>query len=74
VVPFEEAKVAMRRPLIRKKQEAVEQSFKSNLLASFEVAVNSSKSSQLQIPQAAAPVPPKFQPLNSPLNNISSTP
>lgn len=74
VVPFEEAKTSLRRPLLRKKQDAVEHSFKSNLLASVAVDVNTAKVSELKIPEAVDPTPPNFNTVNSPIQKSISTP
>jgi len=60
VAPFEEVAPGLRRKLIKVKQEEVERTFKSNLLAEATVAINREKADALQMPtrsnQEQAPV------------------
>jgi len=55
VTPFEEAKVTMRRRMIRDKQAAVEAEFRSNLLSSVRIEINHDVLGRMELPRPAAP-------------------
>jgi len=63
VEPFEEAAPTLRRRLIRLKQEEVERTFKSNLLAEVQIEINPDKAARLALPPAVAPAPPELRPV-----------
>lgn len=63
VEPFEEAAPTLRRRLIRLKQEEVERTFKSNLLAEIQIEINPDKAARLALPPAVAPAPPELRPV-----------
>jgi len=63
VTPFEEAVPGLRRRLIREKQEMVERTFMSNLMAEARVDINPEKAGKLTIPAIAVPEPPVLTPL-----------
>lgn len=50
VTPFEEVVPTLRRQLIRLKQDAVEQSFMSNLISETSIEINEAKAGQLTVP------------------------
>lgn len=60
--PYEQAAPGLRRRLIRLKQEAVERSFMSNVLAEAQIVINEEKAARLSVPQEASPVPPALVP------------
>ena len=55
VTPFDEAKVTMRRRMIRDKQAAVEAQFRSNLMSSVRVEINHEVLGRMELPRPAAP-------------------
>ena len=57
-IPFEEAKITMRRRMIREKQQAVEVQFKSNLMSGVSVEINQEILGRLALPAETAPVAP----------------
>lgn len=65
VVPFEEARISLRRDAIRARQEAVEASFRSNLLAQAGVEINQEKVAQLTLPVPARSSGPELVPLEA---------
>ncbi len=68
VTPFEEAKVLMRRGMIREKQQAIEASFRARIKEDVTIEVNQEQASRLALPPAPpAPVPPS-------LSRATSTP
>lgn len=68
VTPFEEAKISMRRRMIREKQEQIETEFQSNVLASVRISINNDKAADLEIPKSGAETPPvPLEPLNASL-------
>ena len=54
VTPFEEAKVTMRRRMIRDKQAAVEAQFRSNLTSGVQIEINREILGRVELPRAAA--------------------
>ncbi len=62
--PYEETAPGLRRRLIRLKQEEVERTFKSNLLAEAKIEINAAKAARLALPPAAAPEPPDLLPVS----------
>jgi len=63
VTPFEEVVPGLRRRLIREKQEMVERTFMSNLMADAKININPEKAGQLALPATATPEPPVLKPL-----------
>lgn len=63
--PFEEARITMRRRMIREKQQAVEVQFKSNLMSSVSVEINQEILGRLELPAETAPVAPVAPVLDS---------
>jgi len=53
VTPFEEARITMRRGMIRAKQDAVEAQFRSNLMSGVKVEINQEVLGRLELPQRA---------------------
>ena len=66
VTPFEEAAVSLRRQLLRERQEAVEQAFKRNLLASAEVRIDAVQAARLELPALKSMQPPTLTPQGAP--------
>lgn len=67
VTPFETAAPTLRRRLIRRKQEAVEQAFMQELLQKAAIAINPVKAAALTIPETVSERrPPDLQPLPAP--------
>lgn len=60
VTPFEEAKVLMRRRMIREKQQEVEASFRERIKQGVAIEVNEARARELALPATPAPVPPEF--------------
>ena len=58
VTPFEEASVALRRRLVREKQEALEKDFVRGLLARAKVEVNADRAARLTVRGAEPHAPP----------------
>jgi peptidyl-prolyl cis-trans isomerase C len=63
VAPFDEVAPALRRQLIRLKQEEVERRFMSNLMAEAKIEINPDKAARLALPPAVVPAPPELQSL-----------
>jgi parvulin-like peptidyl-prolyl isomerase len=64
ITSLEQVAPGLRRNLIREKQEVVERTFMSNLLAEATIQINADKAAQLQVPSVAAtPEPPVLTPL-----------
>lgn len=60
--PFEEAVVSLRRRLLRDRQDAVEESFKDELLAGADVHIDTAQAARLKLPEAESPQPPVLTP------------
>jgi peptidyl-prolyl cis-trans isomerase C len=65
VTPFEEAKVTMRRRMIRDKQAAVESQFRSNLMSSVRIEINHEILGRMELPRGAASEKPALAPAAS---------
>ncbi|HMP76317.1 MAG TPA: peptidyl-prolyl cis-trans isomerase [Kiritimatiellia bacterium] len=61
VTSFEEVAPVLRRRLIRQRQEEIERSFASNLMAAARIEIDSEKASQLAIPMPETPEPPELR-------------
>jgi peptidyl-prolyl cis-trans isomerase C len=59
--PYEEVAPTLRRHLIRARQEHVEKTFVSNLLAGARIEVDREKVARLAVPAPAVPAPPALQ-------------
>lgn len=62
VAPFEEVAPVLRRRFIRQRQEEIERTFVSNLLASARVEVDAAKAARVEMPSPATPEPPALRP------------
>lgn len=62
VIPFEEAAASLRRRLLRERQDAVDKSFKDNLLAGADVRIDSAQAARLKLPEPVSPQPPVLTP------------
>jgi len=62
VTPFEEAKITMRRGMIRAKQDAVEAQFRSNLMSGVKIEINQELLGRMELPQRAQSAPPELSP------------
>ncbi len=67
VTPFEEAKVLMRRRMIREKQEAVEAAFHARIKQGVDVEINDARARELALPAAPVPEPPVLSRSRAPL-------
>jgi len=63
ITPLEEVTPGLRRKLIREKQDMVERTFMSNLLAEAHVEINPEKAGRLTTPTSSVPAPPVLTPL-----------
>jgi parvulin-like peptidyl-prolyl isomerase len=63
VSPYDDVAPGLRRRLIRLKQEDVERSFMSNVLADVQIDINQEKAALLTVPAPAVPVPPVLRPV-----------
>ena len=63
VTPFEEAKVTMRRRMIRDKQAAVESQFRSDLMSGVRIEINNEILGRMELPRGAAPEKPALTPV-----------
>ncbi len=62
ITPFEEAVASLRRRLLRERQDAVEKSFKENLLAGAKVHIDPKQAARLKVPESAVPQAPALTP------------
>ena len=60
--PFEEAVVSLRRRLLRERQDAVEKSFKDELLAGADVRIDTAQAARLKLPGLESTPPPALTP------------
>jgi parvulin-like peptidyl-prolyl isomerase len=70
ITPYEEIAPALRRRLIRLKQEEVERTFMSNLLAETRIELNQERVAAITLPEPAALEPPVLRPVP----DVRSTP
>lgn len=63
IASLENVAPGLRRHLIREKQENVQRTFMSNLLAESTIQINPDKAAQLIVPSVATPEPPVLTPL-----------
>lgn len=63
--PLTEVAPGLRRKLIREKQQRVEQTFLSNLLASAAITVDEQQAATLTVPEPPAPVAPSLVPVGA---------
>lgn len=61
VTPFDEVAPALRRQLIRLRQEEVERGFMDKLMAETKISINADKAARLTVPSAAVPAPPELR-------------
>lgn len=62
--PYEEAAPGLRRRLIRLKQDEVERTFKSNLLAEARIEINEDQAARLALPSVVPETPPDLRPVS----------